>query len=746
MGDELGAPARARKNLAARMGSWSARHRKAAIFGWLAFVTAAFVLGGLTGTKRLSDADTQSGESHRAAKIIAGVGLDRGDAESVLVQSRTQTARTPEFRAAISAVLRALASTSGVSDLRSPYVHPDQIAGDGHSALIRFRFGAKPDPLGRPMAIERVVAAVDRAARSQPEFFIGEFGDASANKALDDSTGRDFHRAEYLSIPVSLAILLFAFGALVAAGIPVLLALTAVLAAFGLLAFPSQLWPADDAATSVILLIGLAVGVDYSLFYIRREREERARGSGPEAALEAAAATSGRAVLLSGLTVLIAMAGMFLTGNKVFTSIAVGTMIVVAVAVAGSLTVLPALLSLLGDRVDKGGISLLARRNRRAEPRLLAALVDRVLRRPLLWSAVAAGALLLLAVPAFSLHTNDAGQTALPQNLEIAKTYERLQRAFPGGAEPAYVAVRADDVRSAPIRAAIAELKRRALASGEMSKPIGTTVASDGTAAAITIPLAGSGTDKRSEHALELLRKRLLPETLGRMRSVQVGVTGLTADSKDMNDLLKVRTPIVFAFVLGLAFLLLLAAFRSIVIALKAVVLNLLSVGAAYGLLVAIFQWGWGESLLGFKSTHGITLWLPLFLFVVLFGLSMDYHVFILTRVREAYDRGLDTEAAIAHGVKTTAGVVTGAACVMVGVFAIFATLSQIEMKQLGVGLASAILIDATVVRAVLLPATMKLLGDWNWYLPGWLAWLPQLSRAQRTAAARESASAGSPA
>ena len=715
-------PLKPSMNIAARMGRWSAKHRKIAIFGWLAFVALAFVLGMMVGTKKLTDADTMSGESGRAGRIYQAAGLDRGDGESVLVQSKTLTAQSPQVRATVGDLVRGLQAKPGVTELRSPYAagNEGQISKDGHSLLVTFQVDEK---------IDDILAVTAGVQRSHPELFVGEFGDASMTKALDDTQGKDFKRAEYLSVPITLAILLVAFGAIVAAGIPVVLALTAVLAALGLLAFPSHLFPADDAANSVILLIGLAVGVDYSLFYIRREREERAAGKGKEAALEAAAATSGRAVLLSGMTVLIAMAGMFLTGNKVFTSIAVGTMIVVAIAVAGSLTVLPALLSKLGDRVEKGRIPFLGRgRQDAAEGRVFGAIVERVLRRPAVSIALSAGFLGALAAPAFALHTNNAGATALPRGLAITNTYDRIQKAFPGGPVPALVVVKAPDVTSPAIRKAAAELRTRALASGEMKNPISIRVSDDGTVGVISIPLAGSGTDGTSEHALQLLRKTLIPQTIGQVRGVEADVMGLTAASKDFNDLLKHRAPIVFAFVLGLAFVLLLAAFRSIVIAVKAIALNLLSVGAAYGLLVAVFQWGWGESLLNFKSTHGITTWLPLFLFVVLFGLSMDYHVFILTRVREAFDRGLKTEDAVAHGIRTTAGTVTSAAIVMVAVFAIFATLSQIEMKQLGVGLAAAILIDATIVRAVLLPATMKLLGDWNWYMPRWLEWLPKIA------------------
>jgi putative drug exporter of the RND superfamily len=692
------------------------------------------------GTKSLSDADGQSGEAGWAAKLFAAAGLDGGDPESVIVQSRTLRASDPEFLETVRDVERALAHEPGVGELRSPYgTSRGRISTDGHSALISFRLGAQPDPRGRrrPVSLTAVLDAVERTARAHPGFYIGEYGDASLDKAIADTNGRDFHRAELLSIPLSLAILLVAFGAIVAALVPVLLALTAVAAAIGLLAFPSHIWPADDAANSVILLIGLAVGVDYSLFYIRREREERAQGRSPEKALEAAAATSGRAVLLSGLTVLIAMAGMFVTGNKELTSVGVGAMLVVATAVAGSLTVLPALLSLLGDRIERGRLPFLGKRRGRPSA-LMSRIVDRVLRRPLVSLLVGGGLLVLLAVPAFALHTNNAVETALPQGLKIADTYDRMERAFPGGGQPAYVILEARDVTATAIREAVGELRRRALASGELRNPVTVRASDDHRIAAISIGLVGSGTDARSEHALELLRTRLVPGTLGAVPGVEAHVGGLTAESKDFNDLLKRRAPLVFAFVLGLAFVLLLAAFRSVVVAAKAIVLNLLSVGAAYGLLVAVFQWGWGESLLGFESTGGITSWLPLFLFVVLFGLSMDYHVFILTRVREAVDRGLPTERAVSQAVSSTAGTVTSAALLMVGVFAVFATLSQIQLKQLGVGLAAAILIDATIVRAVVLPASMKLLGSWNWYLPAWLDWLPRPSELPCAPAAAE--------
>jgi uncharacterized membrane protein YdfJ with MMPL/SSD domain len=715
----MAAQQRGPNNLAARMGRWSASHRKAAILGWLAFVGAAFVLGGLVGTKQLSDADAKAGEAGQAARIYAEAGFDAGDPESVLVQSKTLRAHDPAFAGAVNDVEHALRGLGGVDELRR------HVSKDGHSTVIQFRLETD---------VGRALAAVRRVAEKHPGLTIGEYGDASANKAMDDTVGRDFHRAELLSIPITLAILLFGFGALIAAGIPLMLALTSVVAALGMLGFASHIWPSDDAANSVILLIGLAVGVDYSLFYIRREREERARGTGPEAALEAAAATSGRAVIVSGLTVLIAMGGLFVTGQRELLAVGVGTMLVIATAMAGSLTVLPALLSKLGDGIDRGRIPFLGFRREARDSRVFTAVVERVLRRPVASLGVAGGLLVAVAIPAFWLHTNNADETALPQGSEISKTYERLQHAFPGDPQPAYVVLKGEHLRTSEARHAFDELHRRALATGEMREPVSGQLSDGGTIAAISVPLAGSGTDARSEHALALLRERIVPETVGRLPGVEAKVGGLTAESRDFNDLLKARAPFVFAFVLGLAFLLLTASFRSVVVAAKAVVLNLLSVGAAYGLLVAVFQWGWGESLLGFRSTGGITSWLPIFLFVVLFGLSMDYHVFILTRVREAVDGGLATDRAVAKAISSTGGVVTNAALVMVGVFSIFATLSRIDLKQLGVGLAAAILIDATIVRLVLLPASMKLLGRWNWYLPAWLEWLPRIHQAPAAA------------
>ena len=715
-------------NIAARMGRWSARHRKTAIFGWLAFVIAAAVIGGAVGMKKLDQDELGIRESGRAQELIDnGAFRDTAD-ESVFVESSSATAGQPAFRAVVRDVVAAVSAQEGVSNVRSPLGPNGEnlVSQDRHAALVQFELDDTDERSTE--LVEPVLEAVAGVQASHPEFRVEQFGAASATRALDETVGEDFKRAEYTALPITLGILIVVFGALVAAGIPMLLGLTAVFAAIGLLSIPSQLFAMDEAANSVILLIGLAVAVDYSLFYLKREREERAAGKGAEAALEAAAATSGRAVLISGLTVMAALAGMFLGGSPIWTSIGIGTILVVAIAIAGSLTVLPATLSKLGDRVEKGRIPFLGRRRHAAsESRVWGAILDRVLARPLVSAVASAGLLAVLALPVLGMKTELTGVNDLPRSLEIMQTYDRIQAEFPGGPLPAVVAIEARDVTAPQVREALADLRTQALATGLMSDPIDVQVSPNRQVAIVSVPLAGSGTDDTSFRALDALRDDVIPATVGSVRGVEAAVTGETAVSRDFNDLMGERMPIVIAFVLLLAFALLLVAFRSVVIAAKAIVLNLLSVGAAYGLLVAVFQWGWGESLLGFDSTGAITAWLPLFMFVILFGLSMDYHVFILSRVREAYDRGMATEDAVAHGIKTTAGVVTAAATVMVFVFAIFVTLSTIDMKQVGFGLAAAILIDATIVRAVLLPAAMKLLGDWNWYLPRWLRWLPEL-------------------
>jgi RND superfamily putative drug exporter len=709
------------RNLAARMGRWSASHWKTATFGWLAFIAVAFALGGMAGTKTIDPtASDGPGESGRMDRILDD-GFRQPAKESVLIQSRTDRVGDPAFDAAVADVVARMSQLADVAN-----VHRGAIAEDGRAVLVEFDVrGDKGDAVDK---IAPAIAAVAAAQRSHPGFFIGVFGDASAEDGVLTAYENDLGKAGMLSLPITLLILLLTFGALVAAGIPLLLGLTAVFATFGLIALPSHVLPVANEAYAMVLLIGLAVGVDYSMFYLKRERQERAAGRSQRAAIEAAAATSGRSVLISGLTVIAAMAGMFLVGDRTFSSLALATILVVAVAVLGSLTVLPALLSRLGDNVDRPRIPLVRRLRRDdGEGRLWGGIVDRVLRRPAVSAGLAAALLLALAAPALGLQLAAQGPESFPQSLDVMKTYNRMQQSFPGNALPANVVVKAPSIGAPSLDAAIEQLRRRALASGLMYEPITIDVNAAGTVANIAVPIAGNGTDAVSDDALRTLRQEIVPRTVGAVPNAEAGVTGLTASWKDQANELRSNLAPVVAFVLLFAFVLMLVAFRSVVIAGKAIVLNLLSVAAAYGVLVLVFQHGVGKDLLGASSADGIEAVVPLLLFVILFGLSMDYHVFIISRIREAVSRGESTDAAITHGIKTTAGVVTSAAIVMVCVFAIFGALSMPFFKQFGVGLAAAILIDATIVRAVLLPASMKLLGDWNWYLPKWLEWLPQL-------------------
>ncbi|HZM18737.1 MAG TPA: MMPL family transporter [Gaiellaceae bacterium] len=714
-------------NLAARMGRWSAGHWKTATFGWLALVVIAFAIGGAVGTKTIDPNTAGPGESGRMDRILEA-GFKQPAGESVLIQSDSLRTSDPVFKAAIEDVVARVSALDVVQNLRSPLdpANSGQIAESGRAALVEFDIRGDKDE-----AVDKIAPVLDRVAEARnanPELFIGEFGDASAVYETDVLFGEDLAKAGLYSLPVTLIILVVAFGALVAAGIPLLLGLTAVIGTFGLIALSSQVLPMAQEVFAIVLLIGLAVGVDYSMFYLKREREERASGRSERAALEAAAATSGRSVLISGVTVMVAMAGMFLTMDSTFSSFAVATIIVVALAMLGSLTVLPALLSRLGDKVDRVHVPFVRRLRRDdGEGRIWGAIIDRVLRRPVVSTVVAGGLLLALAVPALELKMVKPGPDTFPESLNVVKTYNRMQESFPGTALPANVVVKAADVNAPAVRDAIDRLERQALASGRMQEPITVDVSPDATVANVTIPIAGTGTDDASVAALEALREDIVPATVGAIPGTESGVTGLSAQWKDQSDEMTSKLPFVVAFVLVFAFGLMLVAFRSLVVAAKAIVLNALSVAAAYGVLVIVFQHGFAKDLLGFSSTAGIDPVVPLLLFVILFGLSMDYHVLVIGRIREAFNGGASMDDAISLGIRRTAGVVTSAAVVMVGVFSIFGLLSLLFFKQFGVGLATAILIDATIIRAVLLPATMKLLGEWNWYLPRWLEWLPQL-------------------
>jgi putative drug exporter of the RND superfamily len=710
-------------NLAASLGSWSARHRISAIVGWLLLVIVAMLIGSAVGQLTMTQAEYGSGESGRAERLITNAGVAEPAQELVLVHSATATAGASGFQSAVRAVVSGVRATGRVQDVRAPAVSRDR-----HDVLIQFAM--KGDTNTAADRVQPVLDAVARARAAHPGVTIEQFGEASANKWFNDTIMKDFKRAEWTAVPLALGILLVVFGALVAAALPVGLALTAFFAANGLLALISHAMHVDNSASSVMLLMGLAVGVDYCLFYLRREREERAAGRDKQTALRIAAATSGRSVLISGLTVIVAMAGMFLSGMQLFAGFAIATISVVLIAVVGSVTVLPALMSLLGDKVELGRVPFLGRARRPSgESRVWNAVLGRVLARPGISAALAGGLLLALAAPAAGLHTETLSvEKILPSSTPIVRAYEHIMAAFPGGPAPAVVVVKAPDIQAPQVQRAIASFQQAAKRSGEIGQPVQVTVHRAVNLAEIQVPLAGTGSDAASRHALTTLHDKIVPGTLGKITGGEALVGGNLAASIDFNNQLRHGIVPVFLFVMGITFVLMLIAFGSIVIPATTIGLNLLSVGAAYGVIVAVFQHGWGAALIGTTAPGAIESWIPLFVFVVLFGLSMDYNVFVVSRIKEAHDRGMRTRQAVAHGIRTTAGVVTSAAVIMVAVFAVFGSLSMQQFKQLSVGLAVAVLLDATIVRGVLLPSVMTVLGERNWYLPRWLSWLPKRS------------------
>ncbi len=699
-----------------RVAGWSVRHRKLAVLSWLVMVVAAVAAGQLLHTPNIQSYDT--GQSGQAERTLNDLNVTSPPGEHILIQSRHGTvAGDPAVRAAaaqLTARLRALPRTAAG-------IRPPLVSADGRSELISFTVpGGGSDEDSRVVPALRAVAAVQAA---HPGLLVTEAGDASEDRIGNQQIGHDFHQAELTSIPVTLLLLLLTFGALIAAGIPLLLAGTAVTTAISLLAIPGQWLPVGSSTSEVVLLIGMAVGVDYSLFYLRREREERAAGASTAEALRTAARTSGRAIVVSGLTVMVALAGLFLTGYSVFTGIAVGAILVVGVTVAGSVTVLPALLSWLGPWADRAAIPFLGRRRAAArESRLWAGLARRVVRRPAAWGLVALIGMLALAAPVAGLRLSNPADGGFPAGLPIVKAADAIQRAFPGSPAPAQVVVTARpqaELTSPAMAAALTRLR------ADTGAAVNTETVAGGRALLVNVPLAGSGTDAASDRALVALRDRILPATLGRVSGVSFAVAGETAENYDDVASLHGRTPLVIAVVALLAFALLLVAFRSLPIALASVALNLLSVGAAFGIITLIFQDGHLQGLLDFTSYGGIVPWIPLFIFVFLFGLSMDYHVFLISRISELRARGASTAEAVTGGISGSAGVITSAAAIMVAVFSVFATLSVIQLKSLGVGLAAAVLIDATVVRGILLPAALALLGERAWYLPRALRWLP---------------------
>jgi uncharacterized membrane protein YdfJ with MMPL/SSD domain len=611
-----------KQNLAASVGGWSVRHRVAAVLGWLVFVALAMAAGSVAGQRTMTQDQYATGDSARAIQILDDADLKTPAGELILLTG-SGPATSPATRAAVVDLTTRLESTDVVTAVLDPY-EQHLVSADGRSVLLRVSMTG--DPMTAADRVQPILDAVAATRVAHPAVRVDEFGDGSANQWFNDTIGKDFRRAEWTAVPLALGILLVAFGAFLAAVLPVGLALTSFLAADGLLALVSHQLPLDSSTSSVMLLIGLAVGVDYCMFYLRREREERAQGRDPQAALRIAAATSGRAVLVSGLTVVVAMSGMFLSGMLLFDGFAVAAILVVLVAVLGSVTVLPALLSLLGDRVDFGRVPGLGRMRRpTGGSAVWGAILGRVLKRPGLSVLGSVTFLLVLATPVIGIHTEQLSlDKLLPQHASIMQSYHRITAAFPGGPSPARVVVTTSDVGGAEMTAAVADFKTRALATGLMHEPILVTPHPDAGLLVVDVPLAGNGSDATSVRALEALRGDVVPATFGQVPGAETHVGGELAFSQDFNAQLERSIAPVILFVMVLAFLLMLTAFRSVTIAAVSVLLNVLSMAAAFGVMVAVFQHGWGASLVGGGDVGAIESWIPLFAFVILFGLSMD--------------------------------------------------------------------------------------------------------------------------
>jgi uncharacterized membrane protein YdfJ with MMPL/SSD domain len=685
----------------------ASRRPKTVIALWLALVAACTMLGSVAGTRSLSNTASNVGESAHAAATLQHAGLQDPARETILVRS-TSPHTTTAAASALAARARGLAVVNGV---QTPAGTPSLTTDGGRTDLVVVTLRGSPDDADDH--VSPLLSLVQRMRHAEPGVSFQEAGDASSDHAVSSLVDGGLRRAELISIPITLLILILAFGALVAASVPLLLGVTSVAAALGALGLVSHVVPEGSSTAPVVVLIGLAVGIDYSLFAIRRERAERRAGRGPEAALDATAATVGRAILVAGATVVIGLAGLLFSGFAVFTSMALGAIIVVAFAVLGSLTVLPAVLSLLGDRVDRGRIGRRRRPAAAPDPRhtVWGRIATAVTGHPRAALAMALAVLVALAVPVLSMHTAADDATALPVHTPAVVAARAVQAAFPGAGDTETLVISGHALGRPAARAQLQRIgaEGRSLTGGR--GPVALKISRDGAVAGVGIPVP-SGTHAQADSNVHLLRAALKPAVSRRLPGAHAELTGDDAENVDFTQQLSTVTPLVIAFVLVLAFVLLVATFGSPWLALSVMGLNLLSVGAAFGLLVAVFQHRWAESLLGFTSSGAIINWLPLFAFVVLFGLSMDYTVLVLERAAEARRGGAGAREAAAEALGATGSAVSSAALVMVSVFAIFATLPLLDFKQMGVGLAAAIALDATLVRGIALPAVLTLLGD----------------------------------
>jgi putative drug exporter of the RND superfamily len=707
----------------------SARHPWRTIAAWLIALVLAF--GAIvTLLEFTSEAEiTANPESEQAYDLLADrvpPGPPEEEVSEVIVvrSSSGLTVDDPRFRRKVTELAAELERPDRVVT-QNFYETQDRmlVSPDRRAALITVGLlrDAENDVKG-------VIEEVKRA--NEDDFEASITGQWTYDNDLVELSQHDLEKGELqFGLPAALLILLIVFGAVVAGFVPMLLALISIVIALGLVAIVSQFFDLSIFTLNMLSGMGLALGVDYALFVVSRFREERARGLEKQPAIEATGSTASRAVVFSGFAFVVSMCGLLLVPDTIFRSLATGAILVGLVSVIGALTLLPALLSLLGDRINALRLPFIGRSAESGsgtEGRFWAAIVRAVMRRPVVTLVAAVAILLALSIPVLDLKMGFVGVRALPDRFESKQGFLAFEESFGAGTTDSAEIVVDGDVSSPGVQAAIGRLESR-LRSDEAFLAPETTRYPEQQLASIETLLRGDSRDESAYDAVRRIRGEYVPDSFRGVDGARVLVTGETAEGIDYFDLMAKWMPIVFVFVLGLSFILLTIAFRSIVIPIKAILLNLLSVGAAYGLLVLVFQKGVGNELLGFQHVDAIEAWVPLFLFAVLFGLSMDYHVFLLSRIRELYTRtGSNTES-VAHGVASTARMITGAALIIIAVFSGFAVGDTLAFQQMGFGVAVSLLIDATIVRSVLLPASMKLLGDWNWYLPKWLEWLPDL-------------------
>jgi putative drug exporter of the RND superfamily len=707
----------------------SARHPWRTIAAWLIALVLAF--GAIvTLLEFTSEAEiTANPESEQAYDLLADrvpPGPPEEEVSEVIVvrSSSGLTVDDPRFRRKVTELAAELERPDRVVT-QNFYETQDRmlVSPDRRAALITVGLlrDAENDVKG-------VIEEVKRA--NEDDFEASITGQWTYDNDLVELSQHDLEKGELqFGLPAALLILLIVFGAVVAGFVPMLLALISIVIALGLVAIVSQFFDLSIFTLNMLSGMGLALGVDYALFVVSRFREERARGLEKQPAIEATGSTASRAVVFSGFAFVVSMCGLLLVPDTIFRSLATGAILVGLVSVIGALTLLPALLSLLGDRINALRLPFIGRSAESGsgtEGRFWAAIVRAVMRRPVVTLVAAVAILLALSIPVLDLKMGFVGVRALPDRFESKQGFLAFEESFGAGTTDSAEIVVDGDVSSPGVQAAIGRLESR-LRSDEAFLAPETTRYPEQQLASIETLLRGDSRDESAYDAVRRIRGEYVPDSFRGVDGARVLVTGETAEGIDYFDLMAKWMPIVFVFVLGLSFILLTIAFRSIVIPIKAILLNLLSVGAAYGLLVLVFQKGVGNELLGFQHVDAIEAWVPLFLFAVLFGLSMDYHVFLLSRIRELYTRTGNNTESVAHGVASTARMITGAALIIIAVFSGFAVGDTLAFQQMGFGVAVSLLIDATIVRSVLLPASMKLLGEWNWYLPKWLEWLPDL-------------------